>query len=273
LFYSKNDEQSYPYRTYRYIKSSDSGQTWSSPQTIIDSGKTADKFNEVYAFGVYPKAGKIYMTWTMAGGPGGHNSESRNLYLAYLDTSDSTMRNAYGDNMGNKVNFGADLDSSLVAMSLPSTTNTDIWSNRPIQNSQPSVDDDGTIYVGYGDESTSGPAIKLAKFANGAWSVSTVDLTTSRFMDMVKTGSHRFEVLYTSQDSSTIIGKQTNDGGGTWLPKYSYSTPFGSTNADRAFYINFIQNRSTISAVGATINFAQRQVDYTGKWTIFELTK
>lgn len=273
LFYSKNDDSSYPYRTYRYIKSSDSGQTWSAPSTIIDTGKTADKFNEVYAFGVYQKFGNIYITWTMGGGPGGHNAEARNLYLAYLDTSDSTMRNAAGVNLKSTVNFGADLDSCLVATSLPTATGTEYFANHPIQNSQPSVDDDGTIYVGYGDESVDGPSIKLAKFSGGAWSFSTVDATTSRFLDMVKTGSHRFEVLYASEDFSTLHGKQTDNGGTSWYAKYTYNTPFGGSNADRVFYANFIEGRSAISAVGATINYAERQLDYTGKWTVFAITR
>lgn len=273
LFYSRNDDSSYPYRTYRMIKSGDSGQTWSAPATIIDTGKTADKFNEVYAFGVYEKWGRIYITWTMAGGPGGHNAEARNLYLAYLDTSDSTMRNAAGLNLKNTVNFGADLDSCLVAESLPSSASTDYFAKHPIQNSQPSVDDDGTIYVGYGDEAVNGSGIKLARFANGAWTISTVDSATSRFMDMVKTGPHKFEMLYTSRDFSSILGKQTDNGGVSWYAKYAYVTPFGGSNADRVFYINFIEGRSTISAVGATINYAQRQLDYTGKWTVFALTR
>jgi hypothetical protein len=62
LFYSHNTDLSHPYRTYKMIKSTDSGRTWSAPRTIIDSGRTADRYAEVYAFGVTQRNGRVYLT-------------------------------------------------------------------------------------------------------------------------------------------------------------------------------------------------------------------
>lgn len=79
VFYSQNTDLSWPYRIYRVIKSTNAGQTWSAPQTIIDSGRSADRYSEVYAFGVYERNGRIYITWSQHGGPKGHNGGGKNI--------------------------------------------------------------------------------------------------------------------------------------------------------------------------------------------------
>ncbi len=267
FFYSRNDDLSWPYRTYRYIKSSDSGSSWTAPQTVINSGKNIDRFDEVYAFGVYEKNGKIYITWTMAGGTG-HNGLSRNLYVAYFDTADNTMHNVSGTHLGNTVNGGYDLDSCLVLNSQPNSSGSGYSDKHPIQNSQVSVSDYGQVFIGYGNHSVN-PNVSIAKFVDGIWQFRTVESGTASFSDMVKCGDDDFEVLYVAQ--GLVKNKKTTDGGNTWSQLYSLAIPFGSSNADSVTYINFIENRSSISAVGGTINYAERQLDYTGKWPIFAI--
>lgn len=263
LFYSRNDDVAYPYRTYRYIKSTDNGNTWSAPITVIDSGKTSDKYNEVYAHGVYEKNGKIYISWQLSGGPEGHNKASKDLYLAYLDTSTGTMHNVNGTSMGNVVNAG-DMASCRVVSAMPISSN-----KFPISISQPSIADNGTVVIGFGRRYDNGTnKIEFGKFVNGAWSFSTVTTGTTSFKDMVKSGPDDFEVLYVN--GNNIENRITTNMGSTWSTLYTLGIPYIS-NADSVVYANFIENRNTIRVVAGTINIAERQRDYTGKWGIFAI--
>ncbi|WP_310190178.1 BNR-4 repeat-containing protein [Bacillus sp. 3255] len=263
LFYSRNDDVSYPYRTYRYIKSSDNGTTWSIPSLVIDSGKTSDKYNEVYAHGVYLKDGKIYISWQLSGGPEGHNKASKDLYLAYLDTETATMHNVAGSSVGNVVN-AADMDSCKVVTATPISSN-----KFPISVSQPSIADDGTVVIGFGRTYDNGTKkIELGKFVSGAWSFSTVTTGTTNFKDMVKSGSDDFEVLYIN--GTNIDNRKTTDMGSSWSTLYTLGIPYIS-NADSVNYANFIENRNSIRVIAGTINVAERQTDYTGKWGIFAI--
>ncbi|MBB3111524.1 hypothetical protein FHS18_003592 [Paenibacillus phyllosphaerae] len=271
-FYSKNNDQSYPYRTYRYIKSTDSGATWSSPLTVIDTQKTNGQFDEVYAYGVAEKNGKIYITWSMSGGSGGHDHSSRHLYLAYLNTTDGAMYNVAGTTAGNVINT-SDLASCLVTEAQPLTTSSVYNDRHPISNSAPSVAGDGTVVVGFGQQNTDGSGtktIKLASFLNGAWSFQTVDTAASGFMDLVKSGSgaQQFDILYSASQATVLVSKQTTNLGSSWTNLYTFNVPF-SSNADTMVYANFIENRQTVRVVGGTINTSERQTDYTGKWNLF----
>ncbi|TYP74827.1 BNR-4 repeat-containing protein [Paenibacillus methanolicus] len=273
LFYSRNDDLTHPYRTYRYTKSTDNGATWSAPVTAIDSGKTADKFSEVYAYGVAEKDGKIYVTWSMAGGAGGHNQASRHLYLAYLDTATGQMHNAGGQSMGSVVNE-PDLAACLVVSAEPDTASANYGARHPISNSAPSVTKDGKVVVAYGQQNADGTsAIRLAAFASGAWTVRTADAAAGGFTDVVKAGAgtNEFEVLYASADGDSLVSKKTTDLGASWTSLYTLAVPFGPGNADSIVYANYIEQRQGIRVVGATINVAERQTDYTGKWNVFAI--
>jgi len=76
-FHGQCTDISYPCRTYRLITSSDSGLTWSAPRTVIDSGRTSDKYGEVYAFGVTQRVSRVYLTWSAHGGPKDRNGGAR----------------------------------------------------------------------------------------------------------------------------------------------------------------------------------------------------
>jgi hypothetical protein len=268
LLYSKNDNQSYPYRTYRMTKSTDSGATWSTPVSIIDSGKTADKFNEVYSNGVYIHGDKIYMTWSMAGGPGGHNHSSRHLYVAYLNTADGNMYSASGINLGVKVD-NAELADCLVYDALPVTSSSDYGTRHPVQQADVAVADDGTVVVAFGEqENAGGQTVRFGKLVSGVWSYSTLQTGTRNYRDLAKTGSDDFEVLYLSNDYTQLVSTATTNLGVTWSEQYNTAIPLAPSNADFPVYANFIENRQNIQAVIGAVNLAQRNTDYTGKWPI-----
>jgi hypothetical protein len=268
LLYSKNDNQSYPYRTYRMTKSTDSGATWSTPVSIIDSGKTADKFNEVYSNGVYIHGDKIYMTWSMAGGPGGHNHSSRHLYVAYLNTADGNMYSASGTNLGAKVD-NAELADCLVYDALPVTSSSDYGTRHPVQQADVAVADDGTVVVAFGEqENAGGQTVRFGKLVSGVWSYSTLQTGTRNYRDLAKTGPDDFEVLYLSNDYTQLVSTATANLGSTWSEQYNLAIPLAPSNADFPVYANFIENRQNIQAIIGAVNLAQRNTDYTGKWPI-----
>lgn len=282
VFYSKYMQSATgTYRTYRYIKSTYNKATstwggWSSPVTVIDTGETSDRFNEVYGFGVHLDAttGRIYMSWTMAGGPGGHNAQARHLYVAYLKVADGNMYTVGGASRG-KVVENAELVSVKAFHALPAaTTETDYFKTHPIQNSAVTVAGDGSPRVAFGDRNSN--TTKVARFVNGAWSTVTVDTNAYNFLDLGTSGT-TLQVLYTRTSSAnTVYLAESTDNGATWSKKTPAVVDFtrvpGYSAPDTIYYTNFIDDRgsSSIKAVGAAINWAQRK-NHSTHWPVFAL--
>lgn len=267
VFYSRSDDLSWPYRSYRYIKSTDNGSTWTSPVTVIDSGETADKFNEVYAFGICKNSTKLHITWTMAGGPGGHNDKSRNLYHAYFNTTDSKMYNAANTDLGTCID-NAELSSCIAYSAEPSSSY-----KKPIQYSQPLVQDDSKIVIGFQhtDSSTGQTNQKFVKYSSGSWTAYTVATNTERFLDITKVGSDDFRFAYMSANKYTLYIEKTVDGGATWTSDLSLGVPYDN-NADTINSGNFITNgQSNIQMICTTYDYETRDTDYSGVWPVFTI--
>ena len=129
IFYSRNQEISYPYRPLCYVKSTDCGETWSEPIVIVDSGKQdPGKFDEVYqcggkfapAQGGYPA--RILLSWTMWGGPKGHAAQGMGAYFAYLSLEDKCLYSAGGKCLGKTIFYREMVEYCTVARTLPSET-------------------------------------------------------------------------------------------------------------------------------------------------------
>jgi hypothetical protein len=282
VFYSKYMESATDtYRTYRYIKSTYNTTTrswgaWSSPATVIDTGKTSDQFNEVYGYGVHADAttGRIYLSWTMAGGLGGHFVQTRHLYAAYLNVADGNMYTVGAASRGRSID-NAELATVKAFHSLPAaTTDPDYAKKHPIQNSAMSMAEDGSLRLAFGDRTSN--SIKIAKYVNGAWSAATVDTNAYDFMDLGKVGK-TLQVLYTKPSSAnTLYLAGSTDNGATWPTKRSTLVDFtrvaGYTAPDMISYVNFIENAgsSSITAVGGAINWAQRK-NHNTNWPIFAI--
>lgn len=112
VFYSRNQEISYPYRPYCYVCSEDNGETWSCPQVVIDSQKmTASKMEEVYMCGTrlvpadetHPD--RVLFSWGMWGGPRGHADPGPGAFGAqmYLDTRE--MYTMDGKKIGKTIGY------------------------------------------------------------------------------------------------------------------------------------------------------------------------
>jgi hypothetical protein len=263
VFYSQNTDLSWPYRIYRVIKSTNAGQTWGAPQTIIDSGRSADRYSEVYAFGVYERNGRIYITWSQHGGPKGHNGGGKNIYVAYFNTADSTMRTVSGTNLGAGVT-GGELGQTTVVTTNPN----DLPAGKTLPEENPVAVPmaDGTVILGYGVHTASSRRIVLARYAGGSWASTTIDSATSLFKDIVASGDS-VEIVYATADNRRIVAKR-------WNPVAGQSTvwdvvvPF-SGGADTVFYANFVEKRGGISVIASTIQYAIRKDVHTGRWPIF----
>ncbi len=264
LFYSHNTDLSHPYRTYKMIKSTDHGKTWSAPRMIIDSGRTADKYSEVYAFGVTQRNGRIYLTWSMHGGPKGHNGGGKNIHVAYFDTAASTLSTVGGATLGTTVD-AADLDKTRVVTTNP----TDLPAGKALPEENPVTVplNDGSLVLGYGVHTSSSAKIVLARFAGNAWTSTTVDTSTSLFKDLVATGTG-VDFSYASADRKRLLVKSWTPGGSA-ITKHDLAVPY-SAGADTTFYANFVENRPS-DLVANTIDHETRKTNHTGKWPVFTI--
>lgn len=265
VFYSQNTDLSHPYRTYRFIKSTDSGRTWSAPKTVIDSGRSSDRYSEVYAFGVTEDKGRIYLTWSMHGGPKGHNGGGKNIYAGYLDSAAGAMNTVGGQSLGASVD-AAELDRTRVVTTNP----TDLPAGKALPEENPVTVrlPDGSVVLGYGVHTKNSAKIVLAHFANGAWTSTTVDSETSLFKDIAVVGNG-VQIVYATADKKRLVSKLWTPGGAA-STKWNLAVPYAS-GADTTFYADFVDNRNEISVIASTINYATRKEVHTAKWPIFAI--
>ena len=259
LFYNRNDDQSWPYRTYKVIRSTDNGTTWSSPRNIVDTGKTVERFDEVYVKSADEVNGRACLTWTLAGGSA-HNAASRDLYGACLDPLTDRMETLSGASLGMTVDTGDLSASLLLAAPTSSTVKHPIQLAALTRNKQT-----GETMVGVGVTLNGVGQVQVGTVKTAAeieWT--TVSTGSSSFRDMVWSGAG-VEVL-SMPNRSTIQADVVSGQDVTTL--WSYPVPYGDTGADASYTATYIENRSTISAVMSTINVATRTSDYSGSWPI-----
>lgn len=265
FFYSEDTDGSWPYRRYRYIKSTDNGTTWSNPVNIVDTGKTGDKFNEVYAFGVDEKDGQIGISFVMSGGPQGHVSASKNLYYVELNTTTDTAENALGENLGSSVNGLDELEKCKVTTAAPSSTG----SKHPIFTGKPILYGDGSVMIGYGmrDNENNVDRIELAKFESGNWTKSTIVPGSRHFLDMKLNEANTLEILHGTPEG-TFKNLISHDLGESWTEDYTI-TPQYNNGADATAALNYIESAKTVKVIGTTIDVSDKYTDYSGKWPIY----
>ncbi|WP_189156947.1 BNR-4 repeat-containing protein [Lentzea pudingi] len=264
LFYSHNTDLSHPYRMYKMIKSTDGGRTWSAPRTIIDSGRTADRYAEVYAFGVAQRNGRVYLTWSLHGGPQGHNGGGKNIYVAYFDTASGNLFTVGGTSLGTVIDSG-DTDKARVVTTNPADLPAD--KTLPEENPVTVPLNDGSLVLGYGVHTSNSTRIVLARFAGGTWTSTTVDTSTSLFKDLVATGNG-VDFSYASKDRKRLLVKSWTPGGAV-TTKHDLAVPY-SAGADTTFYANFVENRPG-DLIASTIDHETRKTNHTGTWPVFSI--
>ncbi|MHA6483516.1 sialidase family protein [Paenibacillus sp. strain BS8-2] len=273
IFYSRNDDVTYPYRTYRYMKSMDNGATWSEPFTIIDSGKNDPlKFDEVYGCSaVYEPARhaipeRILLTWSMWGGPKGHAKQGKGTFFAYFYPSTGRLGAADGTDLGNIIDYSSMLQHCLIETAEPFEGSSHT-SQCPVCTSNPL---NGFPIVAYGYSSTEmgGKQIRTARWDGVTWVLSTMDSRTWDLKDMVYSSIDQvIKAAYYLNDC--LIVTQSKDDGTTWEIESETRIPLDN-GATHIPYTNFIKDHHDgISLLLGQINRQECNDDYSGKWSIY----
>ena len=97
-------------RHWRYMSSSDGGDTWSSPFTYLDT--TDGHLGESYMYGMKYYNDKIHMVWNDMTHEG--SSAIENVYYMYLNITDEHLYNVTDVDLGTAVTTEAEIDSCLV---------------------------------------------------------------------------------------------------------------------------------------------------------------
>ncbi|MEK3885341.1 BNR-4 repeat-containing protein [Paenibacillus sp. PL2-23] len=255
VFYSKNDEVSYPYRTFRYIKSTNNGGTWSSPVTVIDSGKQdPNRFDEVYANEVkYDKdRNRILMSWKMSGGPHGHDKQSKDLHFAYLDIATNTMRSIGGSSLGGVVNY-SEFTQTRVFSSTPGDNGGSYADTHNVYGGTFDWIGNGNPVIAFGYYNIKGDGSKKSYFYswNGTgWTISTISTTNAALSDLERMGTlwDDFRVIIGDSGNPAIkhIYKTTN--ASSFSIEDSFTMPLDNS-ANRANYTDFIEGAPVGSKV------------------------
>jgi hypothetical protein len=243
VFYSKNEDRNWPHRSYRYIKSADSGATWSAPATVIDSEKKEPmKFDEVYSFGVClnPDDGRVGITWTMAGSKA-HNAASRDLYFAFFNTRTGNMENAGRRDLGPSVLFD-EFPACLVVKTQGNPDDPNRALRYPITRPQPSyIGKTGAPVVAFGTyKAGAGDMTCFMRWDGAAWKVQSTLPAGNSFYDLEKIGPSEFR-MFVRKDSKKMLVLRSTDGGRTW--KESAAAPIAfAAKFNRVPEIQFIED-------------------------------
>ncbi|MBP1967544.1 BNR-4 repeat-containing protein [Paenibacillus aceris] len=273
VFYSCNNDNRYPYRTYRYIRSTDNGVTWTTPLTIIDSEKRdPDKFDEVYLFGsVYEPGkgdlpGRIHLTWSMWGGPKGHACEGRGCFYAAFDPLSERMYSADGDDLGQCIYFENMMEKCLIDTAEP-TYDISHTILCPVSVSDPLTNKPVVAY-GYRDKDRTHGEIRVARWKERRWAIQTLFETSYEFRDMELVPTNdKLRIVFWSQN--TLCIQQSFDGGATWQPESQTEVPFDN-GAYYAPYTNFIENhKPEVQLLLGQVNWQEAFTDYSGKWSVY----
>ena len=223
------------HRVWQFSKSTDNGETWSEPRTIIDTEEVEDGqvgyqpegFDEVYAVGrkYFDEANhRIPISWHLAG-DGSHNKYNKNMYVAYLDTRDDQMYSPNGTPLGDYIDLAEmnDPETQCLVEATPS--------QRPKYSPglvdfvhQVSFADDGTFLVAYNfmDEPKYRQRLRYGKWTGSSWVVGSIEEAPLRgnpirVNSLVKIpGSNAFRVSIVEEAINAVRIRETQDGGETW---------------------------------------------------------
>ena len=223
------------HRVWQFSKSTDSGETWSEPRTIMDTeeledgqaGYQPEGFDEVYAVGrKYHDAGnhRIPVSWHLAG-DGAHNKFNRNMYVAYLDTRDDQMYSPNGTPLGDFIDLTEmnDPETRCLVEETPSQRGKYTAGLVDFVH-QVSFDGDGNFLVAYNfmDEPKTRQRLRYGKWTGTSWKVGSIEEAPLggnpiRINSLVRTsGGDAFRVSIVEEATNNVRIRETTDGGRKW---------------------------------------------------------
>jgi hypothetical protein len=250
------------HRPYRMIKSTDSGETWSEPVTLIDSGhRQKEKYDEVYAHGFSvdkgdnDQAARILLGWEMASGPRGHNKGGYGNFFAYFNCKDQKMYTAGDKNLGATV----DLEEMYSDCIINDAKSPD--SRLFGYTTFPEVLRDGSIGVLY---SLKGKSF-VANWKNDSWKTTEIDVGGG-IDDFQRTASGSYVVL--SGNNKGITVWESRNGVTSWKKRSVTELPVeeGSDSSAKGFIEGFDKE---VQWMASTFNRDNRKKDYSGKWPVY----
>tara|TARA_R100000027_G_scaffold61790_2_gene53422 strand:- start:2297 stop:3616 length:1320 start_codon:yes stop_codon:yes gene_type:complete len=262
LFYSVDEERSWPYRSFGYVVSEDNGQTWSEHRRGIDTEKKdPDHIDEIYAYHFFvvdePGEERVQFSWVMRGGPNGHNRGSRNGYFASFIPSTGTWQGADGIDLGEWIDFDEMLDHCLVADTGP------ILKGYGIDKIVSATLPDSSPIVVY----NLGGSAHQAEWDGEAWQSSKISDLNAKSIRELSDGTLRLLVAPPSQPSIEVL--ERTPGGGHWTPVFSAPVPYDN-GATSTWSMSFIENaRLDLEILMSQIERGQEKVDYSGSWPVW----
>lgn len=276
VFYSRNDEVTYPYRTLCYIKSEDMGETWSEPKVIVDSNKKDPmRVDEVYLCGsVYvPACGKypdrIQLTWSMWGGPKGHATSGYGAHFAFFSTEDEQMYSSSWETLGETINYEDMIEKCCIEKidfneEICHTTASVVSSYRSA-NGAPLV-----VYGSRNPHTDDKAIIKSAEWTGSSWTIENIESESFGVKDIYKnTVDGSIKIAYCR--GCYVILSKLKEGENSWTIESATKIPF-ENGANSIPYANFIDNHcQNLQVILGQIVYPKYTEWYSGIWPILVL--
>lgn len=222
------------WRVWQFAKSTDQGETWSEPRTIVDTEDLYDGMEGYQAAGmdeIYSIARKYYdpvhhripLTWNLAGDEK-HNKFNQHFYMAYLDTTDDLMYSPNGAALDEFVSL-SEMNDPATRCLVEATEKQDGTYTPPLVDNihHASFTDNGDFLVTYNlkSEISGRQQVKYARWTGEDWDVGVIEdraLTGDqyRYGSVQKTGSDDFRVSVIDENNNRVRILETKDAGNSW---------------------------------------------------------
>jgi hypothetical protein len=219
------------WRVWQYSKSADNGKTWTEPRTIVNTeNKEPANLNEIYSVAKKfydPINKRIALTWNLAGG-GAHNELNKDLYMAYLSTTDDKMYAPTGANLGAFVDYAEMQDPKTKVMVVATEAQGG-------EKTYPTVDyvhhasylADGNFLVTYNNMSklNKKQSLMWARWTGSDWKHGTIEErpfkeALSRYGSVQQVSGNHFRIAIIDEALFQVRIKETKDAGETWTQVY-----------------------------------------------------
>ncbi|MDP0501861.1 MAG: putative Ig domain-containing protein [Verrucomicrobiota bacterium JB022] len=266
IFYNVQEDISWPYRSFGFIRSEDNGATWSTHQNAIDSAKMdPGHYDEPYVndFHLEPGIGgqpdRIHFVWSMHGGPNGHNIGSHNGYFAYFIPATGTWQAVDGTDLGVTIDYAEMQAHCVVVQSGPEPSGILVGGLAATHF------DGGVPAVVYSLMGT----CYVATYQNGAWEHDYVGVGMARDIQRTATGDVRALVRTGSSYSLQLFTSVAP--GGAWLKTFEQPIPF-ENGANTVWQAGFIDDgQPELEIMIQQINSSEETSNYSGTWPVWAI--